>query len=76
MQIREKTLSHGKYVFLYYEFPVKTKNTNNINKLIEEAVNSAKEHGYIKKGHIVVITGGIMINESGSTNFINVKEIE
>jgi pyruvate kinase len=67
--IRQLMLSWG-------VFPVKTKYPNSINKLIEEAVNSAKEHGYIKKGDTVVITGGVMINKPGSTNFINVKEIE
>ncbi|MCL4385903.1 MAG: pyruvate kinase [Actinobacteria bacterium] len=55
--------------------PVKTNFTNNINELIEEAVNVTKEKNLIKKGDTVVITGGVMINEPGSTNFINVKEI-
>jgi pyruvate kinase len=67
--IRQLMLSWG-------VFPIKTKYTNNINKLIEETVNSIKEHGFIKKGDTVVITGGVMVNEPGSTNFINVKEIE
>ena len=67
--IRQLMLSWG-------VFPVKTKYTNNINKLIEESVSPAKEHGYIKKGDTVVITGGVMINKPGSTNFITVKEIE
>ena len=67
--IRQLMLSWG-------VFPVKTKYTNNINKLIEEAAGSAIEHGYIKKGDMIVITGGVMISEPGSTNFINVKEIE
>jgi pyruvate kinase len=55
--------------------PVKTNFTNNINELIEEAVNVTKEKNLIRKGDTVVITGGVMINEPGSTNFINVKEI-
>jgi pyruvate kinase len=66
--IRQLMLSWG-------VFPVKTKHTDNINKLIEESVSVAKEHGYIKKGDTVIITGGVMINKPGSTNFINVKEI-
>ncbi|MEI7616747.1 MAG: pyruvate kinase [Actinomycetota bacterium] len=56
--------------------PIKTKYTDNINILIDEAVSSAREHGYIKKGDTVVITGGVMINIPGSTNYINVKEVE
>lgn len=55
--------------------PAKTDFTDNINKLIEEAINVTKENGYVNKGDTVVITGGVMINKPGSTNFINVKEI-
>lgn len=55
--------------------PAKTAFTDNINQLIEEAINVTKENGYVNKGDTVVITGGVMINKPGSTNFINVKEI-
>jgi pyruvate kinase len=67
--IRQLMLSWG-------VFPVKTNYTDNINKLIEEVVSTVEAHGYIKKGDTVVMTGGVMINKPGSTNFINVKEIE
>jgi len=66
----------GQLMLSWGVFPVKTKYTDNINQLIEEAVSTAQKHGYIKKGDTVVITGGVMINKPGSTNFINVKEIE
>ncbi|MCE5329749.1 pyruvate kinase [bacterium] len=56
--------------------PVKTNFTDNINKLIEESINAAKTLNFINKGDTVVITGGVMINKPGSTNFINVKEVE
>jgi pyruvate kinase len=56
--------------------PVRIKYTGNINILIEEAAIAAKKLGYIKKGDTVVVTGGILINKPGSTNFINVKEVE
>lgn len=55
--------------------PAKTDFTDNINELIEEAINVTKKNGYVNKGDTVVITGGVMINKPGSTNFINVKEI-
>jgi len=67
--IRQLALSWG-------VIPIKTKYTDSINQLIEEAVRSARENGFVKKGDTVVITGGVMSNEPGSTNFINVKEIE
>lgn len=57
-------------------FPVKTNFTANINELIDESVNAAKVCGYVSKGDTAVITGGVMTNMPGSTNFINVKEIE
>ena len=66
----------GQLMLSWGVLPVKTKYTDNINQLIEEAVNTAQKHGYIKKGDMVVITGGVMSNKPGSTNFINVKEIE
>ena len=56
--------------------PVKTKFTNNINMLIEESINAAKTTGLINKGDTVIITGGVMMDKPGSTNFINIKEIE
>ena len=55
--------------------PVKTNFTNNINEIIEEAINATKEKNLIEKGDTVVITGGVMVNKPGSTNFINVKEV-
>ncbi|MHB1347867.1 MAG: pyruvate kinase [Candidatus Humimicrobiaceae bacterium] len=67
--IRQLMLSWG-------VLPLKTKYTDNINKLIEEVTDKAQKHGFIKKGDTVVITGGVMINKPGSTNFINVKKIE
>jgi pyruvate kinase len=56
--------------------PVKTKCMHNIDNMIEEAVTTTKNLGYVEVGDKVVITGGILINRPGSTNFINVKEVE
>jgi pyruvate kinase len=56
--------------------PAKTKFFGSVDKMIEEAVSVSKKLGYIEEGDRVVITGGIFMNRPGSTNFINVKEIE
>ena len=56
--------------------PAKTKFFGSVDKMIEETVSVSKKLGYIEEGDRVVITGGIFMNKPGSTNFINVKEIE
>ena len=56
--------------------PLKIRFTENIDGMIEEAVKVTKKFKLIKTGDRVVITGGVMVNSPGSTNFINVNEIE
>lgn len=56
--------------------PIKTRFTENINKMIEEAVRASLNSGFVKKGDKIVITGGVMVNKPGSTNFINVRRAE
>lgn len=56
--------------------PVKTRYFSSVDKMIKEAVYVSKKLGYIVERDKVIITGGIFMNRPGSTNFINVKEIE
>ncbi len=56
--------------------PVKTKPARNIDMMIDESVNVSKKLKYVSAGNIVVITAGVMLNKPGSTNLINVKEVE
>jgi len=56
--------------------PAKTEFTENINDMIENTIDVSKKLNYINTEDIVVITGGIMVNIPGSTNFINVREVE
>jgi len=56
--------------------PLKTRPSKNINSMIAGAINASQEQGLIKKGDRVVITAGVMVNRPGSTNLINVREIE
>lgn len=56
--------------------PVKTSFAGNISEIINEAIQAGKKEGYLHKGDTVVITGGILVNKPGSTNFINVKKID
>lgn len=45
-------------------------------ELFADAVELAKEKGYVKKGDIVVITAGVPLGISGKTNMIRVVEVE
>ena len=56
--------------------PAGSKFRKNINQTIEEAIEASKELGYISPGDKVVVTGGVMVSKSGSTNFINVRKVE
>ena len=56
--------------------PAKTEFTKNINDMIENTIDVSKKLNYINTNDTVVITGGIMVNTPGSTNFINVREVE
>jgi pyruvate kinase len=55
--------------------PVKTRLTENIDRMIEESIHASKSLGLVKKGDKVVITAGVMVNKPGSTNLINVREV-
>jgi pyruvate kinase len=67
--IRQLMLSWG-------VIPVLTQFTQNIDSMLNETAEVSKKSGYIKEGDKVVITGGILSSKPGSTNFINIREIE
>jgi pyruvate kinase len=56
--------------------PVKMKFTRNIDAMIDESIGVSKKLNYVNTGDRVVITAGVMVNKPGSTNLINVKEVE
>lgn len=56
--------------------PAKVKFTKNIDTMINESISVSKKQKYINSGDTVVITAGVMVNRPGSTNLINVREIE
>ena len=56
--------------------PVLTRSSKNIDSMIEEDIRVAKEKNYISNKDTVVITAGVLVNKPGSTNLINVREIE
>ena len=55
--------------------PLKTVSSKNINSMIEEAIDVSRKAGLVEKGSKVVVTAGVLVNEPGSTNLINVREL-
>jgi len=56
--------------------PVLLKKAENQTELFRNAVAEAKNAGYINKGDFVVITAGLPLGVSGTTNMIRVIEVE
>ena len=44
--------------------------------LIDRAISAAKKHGYLEEGDITVITAGVPIGKSGTTNLLKVQVVE
>ena len=48
---------------------------NNTDDLFEHAVDAAKRHGYVKDGEVTVITAGVPLGVTGTTNLIKVHVV-
>lgn len=55
--------------------PVMCDEKSNSDELFEHAVEVALETGIIKKGDVVVITAGIPLGQSGTTNMLKAHEV-
>ncbi len=49
---------------------------NNTDELIEHAIKVSLEKGYLKKGDLVVVTAGVPLGISGTTNLLKVERID
>lgn len=56
--------------------PVMCEEKSNTDELFKHAVDVARKTDYIKKGDIVVITAGIPLGQSGTTNMLKVDVVE
>ena len=63
--MRQVSLSWGVY-------PVKCEQAGNTDEVIENSIEAAKSAGYIGNGELVVITAGVPVGVSGTTNLIKV----
>jgi len=55
--------------------PVLGEEARNTDELIEQAVDNAVKNGYVRLGDLVVITAGVPVGRSGTTNLIKVHHI-
>ena len=56
-------------------YPVKAEIASNTDEVIENSIESAKQAKYINNGELVVITAGVPVGISGTTNLIKVHVI-
>lgn len=55
--------------------PVILENKKDVFELFDHALEAAEEQGYLSKGDITVITSGVPIGVSGTTNMIKVQTV-
>lgn len=55
--------------------PIKCKDMESTDQVIEEAIDSSLERGFIDSGDLVVITAGVPVGVAGSTNLIKVHVV-
>ena len=65
---RQINLSWGVY-------PIAIKEEKNVFDLFAHSIVGAKEHGYLESGDTVVITSGVPIGKSGTTNMMKVDTV-
>ena len=56
--------------------PIHLEEAQSENELFRNALAASKKAGYIKKGDIVVVTAGLPLGMSGTTNMIRVVEVK
>lgn len=55
--------------------PILVEEKNSTDDLLEHAVESAEKKGYVKSGDLVVVTAGIPLGISGTTNLLKVHTV-
>ena len=56
--------------------PLPSPRAENTDEMINNAIETVREHGYVKEGDLVAITAGTAGSEPGTTNLIRVQIIE
>ncbi|MGL5641204.1 MAG: pyruvate kinase alpha/beta domain-containing protein, partial [Paraclostridium sp.] len=53
-------------------YPIIASEAKNTDEVVENSINAAKEASYLQNGELVVITAGVPVGVSGTTNLIKV----
>ncbi|MCC0686262.1 pyruvate kinase [Clostridioides sp. ZZV15-6383] len=69
----EKTMN--KLALTWGVYPIKSSVAGNTDEVIEKAIEAARQADYIDNGELVVITAGVPVGVSGTTNLIKVHVI-
>ena len=56
-------------------YPIISKEATNTDEVIENSITAAKEASYLQNGELVVITAGVPVGVSGTTNLIKVHVV-
>lgn len=56
--------------------PLLAPRTANTDQMLADAIHTAREHGFIQSGQLIVATGGAAGSAPGTTNLIKVQEVE
>jgi len=56
-------------------YPVISAKSNNTDEVLDWSINSAVEKGYVNEGDLIVITAGIPVGVTGTTNLIKVHTV-
>lgn len=56
-------------------YPVLSLKSDDTDEVIDRSIHSAVEKGYIKEGDLIIITAGIPVGVSGTTNLIKVHTV-
>jgi pyruvate kinase len=56
-------------------YPVKTSNVGSTDEIIDKSIDAVKKINHLNVGDLVVITAGVPVGVSGTTNLIKVHAI-
>lgn len=56
--------------------PLLAPRTANTDQMLADAIHTAREHGFVHSGQLIVATGGAAGSAPGTTNLIKVQEVE
>ncbi|MGB9880586.1 MAG: pyruvate kinase, partial [Anaerolineae bacterium] len=57
-------------------YPLLAPRTANTDQMLADAIHTAREHGFVQSGQLIVATGGAAGSAPGTTNLIKVQEVE